>query len=82
MNELLPLLRHITYMTSALIKSECTNMAVSVSTTFNTLPVEIITYILNCLSYDDISSLRAVSKSFDVVARSILNNSFFRLFSH
>lgn len=54
-------------------------MTIPASATFDTLPVEIITYIMNCLSYDDISLLRAVSKSFDVVARSILNNSFFRL---
>uniref|UniRef100_A0A8R1Y6C0 F-box domain-containing protein n=1 Tax=Onchocerca volvulus TaxID=6282 RepID=A0A8R1Y6C0_ONCVO len=66
-------------MASILTKSECTSMTISATITFNTLPVEIITYILNCLPYDDISSLRAVSKSFDVVARSILNNSFFRL---
>ncbi|EJD75000.1 hypothetical protein LOAG_17774 [Loa loa] len=60
-------------------KSGCSSMIIPSSATFDSLPVEIITYIMNCLSYDDISLLRAVSKSFDVVARSILNNSFFRL---
>uniref|UniRef100_A0A915Q4X7 F-box domain-containing protein n=1 Tax=Setaria digitata TaxID=48799 RepID=A0A915Q4X7_9BILA len=67
----------IPYMAST--PTGCSNMVTPAEINLNTLPVEIITYILNCLSYDDISSLRAVSKSFDSVARSILNKSFFRL---
>lgn len=47
-------------MASTAIVSEYDNMALSV--TFETLPVEIVTYIMKCLTYDDISLLRAVSK--------------------
>ncbi|KAL4003858.1 F-box domain family protein [Acanthocheilonema viteae] len=66
-------------MASTPTRSGCGDMTISAGATFDTLPMEIITYIMNCLSYDDISLLRAVSRNFDVVARSILNSSFFRL---
>lgn len=61
---LLTLLRHIIYMASTPTRSGCGNMMIPACATFDTLPVEIITYIMNCLSYDDISLLRAVSQLF------------------
>ncbi|VDK80142.1 unnamed protein product [Litomosoides sigmodontis] len=70
---------HIIQMANTSLRSGCSKTAIPVGVTFDTLPMEIITYIMNCLSYDDISLLRAVSRNFDIVARSILNNSFFRL---
>lgn len=53
--------------------------ALKVPTTMECLPVEIVTHILKFLAYEELSFVRAVSKSFDAIARQILNSSFFRL---
>ncbi|VDK76792.1 unnamed protein product [Anisakis simplex] len=55
------------------------NSSYNEETTFCDLPVEVVSHILGFLTYEQLSFARAVSKTFDVIARSLLNASFFRL---